>query len=400
MATTLPVSTQVSGRVSMVAEARSAAQTASVPWTIWGVVAAVTSVMVGGYWDICWHMSIGRDSFWTPAHMAIYFCGVLAGISCGYLILNTTFSGDTAASVQVLGFRAPLGAFIAVWGGIVMLTSAAFDNWWHSAYGLDVKIFSPPHLVLDIGVLAVQVGGMVLIAGAMNRADGPLGGKLNALFLYLGAMIISLGLTVVWEYTYRIFLHSARSYRALSVVAPVLLVGVARASGRRWACTIIAAVYMGYAMAMLWIFPLFPAVPKLGPVYQQVTHFVPMEFPLLLIVPAFLLDSLWAKMPASNNWNKWLQALLAGAVFLVTFVAVEWPFAGFLMSPASRNWFFGTHYFPYFSKPTSYGVRNLFYPWEKDRLEFWMGMSEAMAIAILSTRLGLAWGDWMRRIRR
>ena len=51
-----------------------------------------------------------------------------------------------------------------------------------------------------------------------------------------------------------------------------------------------AGVYTAYAMVMLWLFPLFPATPKLGPVYQKITHMVPMEFPLLVIVPALLLD--------------------------------------------------------------------------------------------------------------
>ena len=51
----------------------------TVPWYIWCAVIAVTSAMVGTHWDIAWHRSIGRDTFWTPAHMAIYFAGVLAG---------------------------------------------------------------------------------------------------------------------------------------------------------------------------------------------------------------------------------------------------------------------------------------------------------------------------------
>jgi len=402
MATTITAGTQPAA-ARAATDACPSLPSSSVPWPIWGVVAAVTSVMIGGYWDISWHMTIGRDTFWTPAHMAIYLCGILAGASCSCLILSTTFAQTEAAravSVGVWGFRAPLGAFMAAWGGIVMLTSAAFDNWWHNAYGLDVKIFSPPHVVLDIGTVAVQVGGMALIAGASNRAPERLRAKLNWLLLYLGAMIIALGLTAVWEFTYRIFLHSATSYRALSVVAPFLLVGVAKASGRRWACTIVAALYMGYAMVMLWIFPLFPAAPRLGPVYQNVTHFVPMEFPLLIIVPAFFLDCLWTRLPAWNNWNPWVQAALAGTVFLVTFVAVEWPFADFLLSPASHNWFFGTHYFPYFTSSTSYSVRNLFLSWEKTRADFWMLMTEALGIAILGSRLGLAWGEWMRRVRR
>src|ERR1700754_3393604 len=99
------------------------------PWYTWLGAVAVTSASIGGAWDVSWHRSIGRDTFWTPAHMAIYACGVLAAIICGYLLLVTSFGCSQelkASSVNVLGFRAPLGAFIAAWGGIAMLTSAPF----------------------------------------------------------------------------------------------------------------------------------------------------------------------------------------------------------------------------------------------------------------------------------
>jgi hypothetical protein len=135
-------------------------RTASVPWYIWSLYASVISVVIGVYWDISWHMSIGRDSFWTPAHIAIQLCGVLAALTCGYLIFSSTLGSNPAlrsATVQVWRFRGPLGAFIAAWGGATMLTSAPFDNWWHNAYGLDVKIFSPPHVALDGGGGAIQV---------------------------------------------------------------------------------------------------------------------------------------------------------------------------------------------------------------------------------------------------
>src|SRR5689334_18584547 len=153
----------------------SAAQVARLPWYIWCALLAVTSAMIGAHWDISWHSSIGRDTFWTPAHMAIYLCGVLAGVAFAYIILSTTFRKSAplaASSVHIWGFRAPLGAFIASWGGIAMLTSAPFDNWWHDAYGLDVKIISPPHIVLFIGVYGVQLGTLVLIASHLNRVTG------------------------------------------------------------------------------------------------------------------------------------------------------------------------------------------------------------------------------------
>ena len=58
-----------------------------------------------------------------------------------------------------------------------MLTSAPFDNWWHSAYGLDVEIVSPPHVLLIGGILAVQLGVLILILGCMNRTEGVSGSK-------------------------------------------------------------------------------------------------------------------------------------------------------------------------------------------------------------------------------
>src|SRR3954469_1394728 len=64
----------------------------AVPWYTWLCVLALTSAIVGVHWDISWHRSIGRDTFWTPAHIAIYLCGVLAGVAYGYLILWTSFS--------------------------------------------------------------------------------------------------------------------------------------------------------------------------------------------------------------------------------------------------------------------------------------------------------------------
>jgi len=391
----VPVAT---ARVPSVSE-DTLAPAARVPWYVWSTVAAVTSAMIGGHWDISWHMSIGRDTFWTPAHMAIYACGVLAGISCGYLILATTFGHDAGArhaSVEMWGFRGPLGAFIAAWGGVAMITSAPFDNWWHNAYGLDVKILSPPHALLISGVLAVQLGTLILILGAMNRAEGRQRDRLEWLFLYVGGMIIiQLGILTV-ENTWRTVMHTAQFYKVVALAMPLPLAGISAASRHRWASTVVMGVYSLFWAGMLWILPLFPATPKLGPVYHNVTHFIPMPFPLLLIVPAVALDLV---RPRIVSWTKWLKGVAGGAVFLLSFVAAQWPFADFLMTPAARNRVFGTHYFPY-SDPAGILYDPFRFHSHETRREFWIGMAVALVISIVATRIGLAWGDWMQRIRR
>jgi hypothetical protein len=89
------------------------------PWYIWCGVIGVSSIVFGLYWDISWHMSIGRDTFWTPAHMAIQLGGILVAATSAYLIFSTTWGSDAAAkaaSVKVWGFRGPLGAFLGLLG--------------------------------------------------------------------------------------------------------------------------------------------------------------------------------------------------------------------------------------------------------------------------------------------
>jgi hypothetical protein len=129
---------------------------------------------------------------------------------------------------------------------------------------------------------------------------------------------------------------------------------------------------------------------------MQTTHFTPPEFPLLLIVPAIVLDLFWRR---TADWNQWMLAAASGALFVAVFAAVQWPFADFLMSPLARNWVFGANYFGYYARPESFYVRHLFYPLERGA-DFWQECAWILVTATLTTRLGLAAGSWMRLIRR
>ena len=379
---------------------RAKTDATSIPWTIWCMVAGIASGMVGGIWDISWHMSIGRDTFWTPAHIAIQMTGILVGIACGYLILSATFGGEPEArdtSVNIWGFRGPLGAFIAVWGCVAMLTSAPFDNWWHNAYGLDVKIVSPPHTLLSMGSFAIKVGTLALMAGLMNRASEALRGRLMWLFAYVGATAVAQMGLILTQPTWPVYMHGASCYLAVAIGIPAVLVGTAWGAENKWACTRVAGIYTAILLAAEWILPLFPAEPKLGPVYQHVTHLIPLRFPLLFIVPAVVLDLLWNKV---DDWKRWQLTTVTGAAFLVSFVVVQWPFANFLMSPAARNRIFGMAYFAYFDPAGFLYNPYAFVAAEKTRGAFWITMAFAVVAAMITSRLGFAWGDWMRRMRR
>jgi hypothetical protein len=373
---------------------------AEIPWYAWCSAIAVTSTTVGLYWDISWHTSIGRDTFWTPAHLCIHFGAIVAGLSSVYLILSTTFGkhrGEQESSVRIWGFYGPLGAFASLWGGLAMLTSAPFDDWWHNAFGLDVQIMSPPHVLLILGIFTLGLGGLFLIVSEMNRARAVARAKLNGVFLYAGCMLTILLLMLIYEFTKYELSHSAIYYRVLAIAMPPVLVGIARASGYRWAATKVAGIYVGLWLLALWLVPLVPAQAKLGPVYTPITHLKPLDFPVLVFPGAAALDFLLDRLAGRN---KWLQAAVAGAGFVLVMISVEWPVGSFLVSPLAENRIFGTGYYSYRLRPSDYHRHHEFYAWEKTRTEFWLGMVLAFVAAILTTRVGLALGDWMRRVRR
>ena len=396
MAETIPFGQPVPARAAGLADA----SLESIPWTIWCMVAGISSGVIGGHWDISWHMSVGRDTFWTPAHIMIQMTGVLVGVACGYMILTATFGDDMTAqnaSVKIWGFRGPLGAFTATWGCVAMLTSAPFDNWWHNAYGLDVKIVSPPHTLLSLGSFAIKVGALALMAGLMNRSVEKVQRTLVWLSVFVGAVCVSQLVTILTIPTWPANMHTAKCYLAVAIAIPPVLIGPSWSLARRWACTLLATAYTAVALAFEWILPLIPAEPKLGPVYQHITHLIPLRFPLLLIVPAMMLDLLWSK---SEKWGRWKLAAVSGPVFVLSFLAVQWPFANFLMSPGARNWVFGMAYFAYFDPAGFLYDPYKFEVAEKTPGEFWATMAVAVLVSILTARLGLAWGDWMRRMRR
>jgi hypothetical protein len=309
----------------------------------------------------------------------------------------------------VWGFRAPFGAWVCVWGALAMLASAPFDDWWHDAYGLDVQIISPPHTILALGMQGIVVGAMLMMAAHQNQAArraSLLPARLNLVGMGYVLTMISVFTT---EFSERGLMHGELFYRIAALAYPVVLVGAVRASPLRWSATTVALVYTGVRALLLWILPLFPGEPRLGPVFQPVTHFVPMDFPLLLVAPAVALDVVMQHLgahetpaPGEGRLRDWGLAVALAAVFLVTFVAAQWPFADFLQSPLARNRVFATHMFPYMAPANSAYSTWQYYSGEHGltAAQWFVGLGWALLFGTLSARLGLVWGRWMARVQR
>jgi hypothetical protein len=234
-----------------------------------------------------------------------------------------------------------------------------------------------------------------MLAGAMNRSEGARRPLLEALVLIVGGNMIVALLTLFMEKTVRPFMHLGSFYLIVGLCVPVVLSAVQGATRRRWAGATSIGVYSIFLLALLWTFPLVPAQPKLGPVLVPVTNLIPPEFPLLLLPAALALDAwFWRRRARPGIATVGGGALLFTAIFL----ACQWPFASFLMSPPARNFFWGARYFDFWMPPFTLYRRYLF-RWEPGLLTVGWLIGAVVGTG-LSIAAGRAAGRGLGRLRR
>jgi hypothetical protein len=145
----------------------------------------------------------------------------------------------------------------------------------------------------------------------------------------------------------------------------------------------------------MWTLQLFPATPRLAPIYNPVTHMVPPPFPLLLVVPAVAFDLLVSRF---NGRSDWLLAPLLGLTFVAVMLVAHWWWAEFLLTPSARNAFFAADQWDYYIEPGDW--RYQFWTEERGFLTMARGLGIAALTAAVSARVGLWIGRGMARVQR
>jgi hypothetical protein len=373
-------------------------RTAERMWPLNAVLGASVCIVTGLIWDISWHRSIGRDTFWSPPHLLEQIAAIIAGCSCGWLVLQMTFGGNGAdrnRGVRFWGFRGPLGAWLCIWGTLMMITSAPFDNWWHNAYGLDVKIMSPPHMVLAWGMIAIEIGAMLMCLARQNTATPEQQRRLSILYAASAGILLTMHATVLMEYAaFANDMHATRFYRLTAIGMPLILVATSRPSRLRWPATTTATIYMGIVLVLMWTLQLFPATARLAPIYNPITHMVPPPFPLLLVVPALAIDVLMRRRARSD----WLRAVAIGGAFVLLMLAAHWWWGEFLLTPRARNPVFAVDQWDYYVKLGDWRYR--FWTDETNASQLARGIGIAVVTAIVTSRIGLWIGSGMARVQR
>jgi hypothetical protein len=280
-----------------------------------------------------------------------------------------------------------------------MIVSAPFDNWWHNAYGLDVKVLSPPHAILALGFTGIELGAVLMVLALQNRAaaGAPAQRTYGVLLAYaFGILVLNKAIMGFEQIGFPNAAHNGLYYEVAAVIFPVLLVAGARASTLRWPATTAALVYMGVTLIMVWVLPLFPATPQLAPVYRPLTHMVAPPFPIILAVPAIVIDVLMRHF-APGEKRDWALAALVGVGFLAALLLPQWFATPFLISPASENFFFGANRWNYNSLPGDFEHR--FWNIRNDPVTP-IKLGIALLLAFASARGGLWLGKGLARVKR
>ena len=365
----------------------------------WGAIAA-TLIPVSLIWDYSWESSIGIDRFWSPPHLATHVGIWLSGLLGLQLIARFTLAqkhGEHGAGVNIGPWCGPSGAWILLWGAVAMQAATLFDNWWQQAYGLGAGLWHPPQILKTAAFFAVLLGGVAMPAAAKSRGNL----KFTAAFLiWNGGLFLTLCALVTVMTNLPNAQHTAQFVKISSALYPGVLLAVGAASRTRWGVTGAALAYTLVSGVMVWALPLFSAHPLAAPIHNPMDHLMPPSFPLLLIVPARVVEWLRAQFADEAGWRAELvQAGVLGQGFVATFIPVQWFFASFLLSPAADGWFFagGGRHWPYFLKIDE--ARVMFWGVKQDPVTRQVVLL-ATALAIVSSGIGSRAGKWFRNLCR
>lgn len=124
---------------------------------------------VGFYSDVAWHVALGRDEeLFTAPHTGILLglLGILAGAVLGTVVatLDRWEGGWQVAGLRVPRSMLPLGAL-----GIGAVSGFPMDEVWHLAFGVDVTMWSPTHMLMILGASFTGLAGWLVLADAGLR---------------------------------------------------------------------------------------------------------------------------------------------------------------------------------------------------------------------------------------
>jgi hypothetical protein len=214
---------------------------------LWALLGANLLAAWGVQWDIQWHVQIGRDSFWIPPHVMTYSGVALVALaSFGVLARDTLrhrLAGRAPAGTQrVFGLTGTRGFLLAACGIALTVLAAPIDDLWHRLFGIDVTLWSPPHMLGLLGVTINTLACALIAREAYPAKSWPrYVGAVIALTSFYGSL--SIGLRPASRLAY---LYGGLWFYAFPILGalflPLALLAAVRLTDRRSTPIVVAIV--------------------------------------------------------------------------------------------------------------------------------------------------------------
>jgi hypothetical protein len=219
---------------------------------LWVLLAGKLLGAWGLTWDIQWHLLIGRDTFWIAPHFMMY-----SGVTAGFLVAVLVLALDTRdrrrgvrarGLVTMLGLTSTRGVHLAAWGVALLLLAAPIDDLWHRLFGLDVTLWSPPHLLGLLGSAINTIGTLLIAVEAYPPAS-----RARLAALLLGGGLLYGGVRVVLEPAWlTAYTYGGVAYHAFAMLGtlllPLALIPGTRVLDRRWAPLALVAISLAASL--------------------------------------------------------------------------------------------------------------------------------------------------------
>jgi hypothetical protein len=135
---------------------------------------ALLVAFIGFVWDVGWHADTGRDrELFTVPHLLILI-GLTGIVAAGLVSIWSATRNDAPTGWRRRGWRIPYSSLplLAIGGGALL--GFPLDDLWHAAYGIDVTMWSPTHLLMIGGASLSPIALWLMLseAGATRTERG------------------------------------------------------------------------------------------------------------------------------------------------------------------------------------------------------------------------------------
>lgn len=302
-----------------------------------GFLGGVFLALLGFAWDVQWHTDVGPDTFFTAPHLVLYGGIAISGLTCLAMVLLTTLYARRGAATALDGatailggrFLAPLGYIVGGFGALFFLLYGGLDQWWHTLYGFDVTLVSPPHIGLIFSIVVSMAGCLVALAWHVRTARGKAQIALASAGCALAAAILVMFITPTLTDLLPWMLFGSVSWPSsvISLLYPATILLVVVIIRQPWAGTLFGLIFTLLNLILVLVVPAITRdyAASIGLFMRDNTSgeaIVPGLTPTFVLAAGIIVDLLIA-LGRRQNWRVGVTIPLAGAAAALALRLIE-----------------------------------------------------------------------------